>query len=126
MLKNHADPNKEGLGGETPLLFAASQGQSDIIDQLLNHGADINHTDMVIRYITRSLLNVYWKTNQRSQRLLQIFQNGGTALMYAVFGGFPEIVKKLLGLFVNFIVKYCVSMLDLVSFAFNCRRQPDA
>ncbi len=46
--------------------------------------------------------------------------------MYAVFGGFPEIVKKLLGLFVNLIVKYFVSMLDLVPFAFNCRRQPDA
>ena len=26
------------------------------------------------------------------------FQNGGTALMYAVFGGFADIVKKLLGL----------------------------
>ena len=27
-----------------------------------------------------------------------LFQNGGTALMYAVFGGFADIVKKLLGL----------------------------
>ena len=49
MLEHNADPNKEGLGGETPLLFAASHGQSDIIDQLLNHGADINHIDMVKR-----------------------------------------------------------------------------
>ena len=48
LLENHADPNKEGLGGESPLLFAASQGQSDIIDQLLYYGADINHVDMVI------------------------------------------------------------------------------
>lgn len=47
LLEHNADPNKEGLGGETPLLFAASQGQCDIIDQLLHSGADIDHIDMV-------------------------------------------------------------------------------
>lgn len=48
LLEHKADPNIEGLGGETPLLFAASQGQSNIVDQLLNHGANINHTDLVL------------------------------------------------------------------------------
>lgn len=62
LLENHADPNKEGLGGETPLLFAASQGQSGIIDKLLHHGADINHADMVIRYLSRK--SVHLKTKK--------------------------------------------------------------
>jgi hypothetical protein len=71
----------------------------------LHHGADINHKDMVIIHLYCISILMIWNINKCAgvadclgTMLSCSFQNGGTALMYAVFGGFTEIVKKLLGL----------------------------
>lgn len=56
LLSHGADPNVEDNDGWTALLCAAKEGYVDIVCQLLEHNAEIDHRDMVsdrTRYIFR-------------------------------------------------------------------------
>lgn len=46
LIKNgHADVNKKGNSGETPLIRAAKDGHLEVVKELIALGADINATD---------------------------------------------------------------------------------
>ena len=72
-LKDGADPNATAPEGYTVLMFASRRGQPDIVDALIQAGADIERRDEIST------------TN-----------GGDTALLAAAFGGNPAVIERLL------------------------------
>jgi len=67
LLQKGAKPDLKSRNGSTALMFAAKNGQSGVVKQLLAAGASVNTSD----------------------------SEGITALMHAVYGGYPDIVDQL-------------------------------
>ena len=89
LLEHGADPNIRDDHGKTPLMRAASKGQTNIIQGLLARGADINAVD----------------------------QDGMTSLMFAVMDGKVDVVKLLVVRGANVNVKTEVGGLTALSLA---------
>jgi len=47
LLRERADPNEVGYGGQTPLAFAARHGEGDCVSELIKANADVCATDLV-------------------------------------------------------------------------------
>src|SRR5258708_21119200 len=69
LLKSGADPNERGLQGETPLMLASRNGNTESIRVLLDHKVDVNAKEKL---------------------------RGTTALMWAVEQAHPAAVKLLI------------------------------
>jgi ankyrin repeat protein len=78
------DPNVKDRLGVTPLIAAAGAGREEIVQLLLEKGADLN-AQCPERVITKG-----------KKRPRKITKYGGTALMYAVRGGHTGTVRLLL------------------------------
>jgi len=47
LIEHGADVNSEDEDNWTALLFAAKEGHDEIVSELLDHGAHVDHRDMV-------------------------------------------------------------------------------
>lgn len=57
--------NKKNIDGKTPLFFAAASGNRQLIESLLNHGANINETDNLGNSpLSESILNLEMNATQ--------------------------------------------------------------
>jgi ankyrin repeat protein len=95
--------NQEGPFGRTALIVAAAQGHVDIVDLLLEQGADVNRADHIMRCtaLTEAArmgrVGVIERLLQDSNlNVNQADQFGRTALIHATHAGHIEIVGKLL------------------------------
>lgn len=86
-LDNGANIDTKDLYGQTPLMLAANNGHTIMVNLLLENGADINAKDKVKR------LNVWCGRSKPEEDI--IFGND-TALMKAASKGYKEIVKMLI------------------------------
>lgn len=88
ILRNKADVNKLAPDLVTPLLLAAAGGYNEIVRILLQHGAEINHMDIVIIFISLLNLIIYF---------CYFYKIGNTSLMYAAAGNHPHTTNEILG-----------------------------
>ena len=70
-MKQGVDPNTDIVCGLTPLMIASNQGYIDIVDILLQHGANVN----MVNVHDRSAL-YYAKWNAHDGIILLLQQNG--------------------------------------------------
>ncbi len=78
------DPNVKDNQGITPLIAAAGAGQREVVQLLLDGGADLN---------AQSPERVITKGKKRPRKKIKY---GGTPLMHAVRGGHADVVRLLL------------------------------
>lgn len=71
LLRNHADPNMPGAGGDTPLIAAAKAGFDDAVPWLLGLGAKVDGTNRAGE--TPLIIAV----QQRDARMVKILLNAG-------------------------------------------------
>ena len=45
--------------GTTPLILASQEGHKDVVEVLLNHGAEVDHPDKVSVFVRYSYLNFH-------------------------------------------------------------------
>jgi HEAT repeat protein len=108
-----ADPNFGGNIDYTVLIFAAVQGNVEVIDLLLTHGADVNK-----RYNSRTPLHLAASHSQAGSinalirggaDINALDENGSTALMWAAHKGCKDIVESLLKAGANAHIKSYVN-----------------
>jgi uncharacterized protein len=84
----HADVNpKEGWGGQSAIMWAASQGQPEMIKFLAAHGADVNARGMIHQWERKVI------TEPRPK---DMNKGGFTPLLYAAREGCVECAKALM------------------------------
>lgn len=103
LLKKGVDVNAKGTNGETALWMAAGAGHTEIVEALLERGADVNVKDKAYGATALYMAAQEGHTNAvkvllESKANVNIKReiNGVTALMMAVQKGHTEIVKLLL------------------------------
>jgi len=85
-LARGADVQAEDLDNWTALLCASRNGHFDVVQLLLDHGAEVEHRDMV-----SPILKVHFL----DQANLDTFSQGGwTSLMWAAYRGHTELVRS--------------------------------
>ena len=101
LLAGGAKPDLAGRDGNTPLIEAALAGSTDIVRQLLNRSADINHRNRLGESALTSA--VAWRHYAVAEQLLRAGadpdasdKRGGTALMLAAMRGQRRMVELLL------------------------------
>ncbi len=103
LLARGLDPNARDMYGASPLMYAASEGQSDVVRLLLESGADPNLTDEYFGWT--ALMYACFEGDLESTKLLleagallelTSDPNGDTALMKSAFKGFDEVVDFLI------------------------------
>lgn len=96
-LPGYTDPISSRL---TPLMISAMLGHGDVVDALLDHGADIDaHDDKgwtpLIFAVARKRIDVVAKLIDRGADMDARNSDGYTALMFAVTGGHEQTVRLL-------------------------------
>lgn len=91
LLGREADVNAHGNFHIPSLLWAAGRGYTDIVKDLVGHGAKVNVGDKVIGSTANR-----WPLHSRDTHAHYLFQYGTTALVWASRKGNVEIVDILL------------------------------
>lgn len=87
LLKAGADVNaKERWGGQSPVMWAAAQSQTDMLRLLIKHGADIN---------AQGAMRLWDRRTMNEPRPKDMNKGGFTPLLYAARQGCTECVKIL-------------------------------
>ncbi|MFT6765213.1 MAG: ankyrin repeat protein [Alteromonas naphthalenivorans] len=114
LIKAGADINAQNASGWTSLMYASAKGHTDIVNVLLEHGANVNHVSTVkngkrtalmiaVEYghtdVVQALLTYSKKCKNKKTCYVDINAqdaNGWTSLIKASFYGHIDIVKILL------------------------------
>jgi ankyrin repeat protein len=97
LLEKGANPNARANNGETPLLAAVRRNHLEIIDVLLNYGADVNsHAAQSLVEDRLALLQASCSDSLFSRRFDTEDERGETPLMLAINLSRVDILRKLL------------------------------
>ncbi len=110
-IQNRDDVNKASLSGETPLLHAAAQGEREIVDLLLGHGANPNiHANQerwtpLTRAANKNALEICQSLISHGADINAQTRSGRTALHNASQQGDFEMVKLLVNAGADVMIK---------------------
>ncbi|MCX7045654.1 MAG: ankyrin repeat domain-containing protein [Candidatus Sumerlaeota bacterium] len=102
LARKGADVNARGIQfGERPLHWAAGQGHLEIVDFLLDHGADINATDKdgivpLQVAVGKNQIAIVRRLVERKANLNHKCSDGSTPLYGAVYKDYLEIARLLI------------------------------
>lgn len=98
---------RSNKGRLPPLHIAAAVGRTDVMEELVNAGADINSTSQVLMCTPIGLAVLYghtaavkWLCERGAQRVIG-FAECGTSFYSAISGGFVDTVKEMLDMGFN-------------------------
>jgi ankyrin repeat protein len=100
LIADHADIDKPAANSSTPLILAAYNGSSEVVDVLLTHQADIHVGSRMGNALMAASFQGYaeivTKLLRAGARVNDANESGGTALMFSALSGRTEVIHLLI------------------------------